>query len=170
LLTTQDASSVSPTNATLNALVNPNGGLTAAWFQWGATTNYASASTTNIIPAGSSSIPASMVVAGLVPGTTYHFRILATNDIGGLIAGTDKTFFTPPLLQGKFGPPTNQFVLRFTANTSTVYSVWASSNLFLPFSNWTFLGRPAVLSNSSLQFIDSHASNYASRFYRLRSP
>jgi hypothetical protein len=33
------ATGVSTSSATLNGTVNPNGWPTAAWFQWGATTN-----------------------------------------------------------------------------------------------------------------------------------
>jgi hypothetical protein len=37
---TLSASTITPTGATLNGTVNPNGWPTTAWFQWGTTTNY----------------------------------------------------------------------------------------------------------------------------------
>src|SRR5208282_5092928 len=39
-VTTLAALNITPTTATLNAIVNPNGADTEVYFQWGATTNY----------------------------------------------------------------------------------------------------------------------------------
>jgi hypothetical protein len=52
-------------------------------------------STTNIdAGAGMSSIPESAAITGLKSGTTYHFRLVATN-AGGEAKGSDEVFTTP---------------------------------------------------------------------------
>jgi hypothetical protein len=53
---------------------------------------------------------------------------------------------------------------------SSRFTVWATTNLTQPFSNWTQLGNPAEVSSGSYQFNDSHATNSVQRFYRVTSP
>ena len=52
------------------------------------------------IPAGYDSqhvsINMASIGASLQPGTTYHYRVVATNGIGEIIEGPDQTFTTPP--------------------------------------------------------------------------
>ncbi|MDB6064708.1 MAG: hypothetical protein JWR26_916, partial [Pedosphaera sp.] len=62
------------------------------------------------------------------------------------------------------------FMLQFTGSTNSTYTVMASTNLAIPFSNWAILGTASLLSNNLYQFIDTSSTNLPSRFYRLRSP
>ena len=91
---TGSATSVQPLQATLNGTVNPNGFDTHYYFQYGTTPSYGS--TTGEVDAGSggSAVPASATV-GLSPGTTYHYRIVATNTAEETSYGTEQTFTTP---------------------------------------------------------------------------
>jgi hypothetical protein len=90
--TTSAATSVSAAGATLNGTVNPNGESTAVVFDYGTTTNYGTtASATQSPLSGSTSQPVSAQVSGLTPGTTYHFRVRATNS-GGTGTGSDLSF------------------------------------------------------------------------------
>jgi hypothetical protein len=63
-----------------------------------------------------------------------------------------------------------QLLLQFTGNTNVNYTVLASTNLALPFSNWTVLGAPLLLSSNLYLFIDSESPNIPTRFYIMRSP
>jgi len=61
-----------------------------------------------------------------------------------------------------------EFMLQFTGSANTTYTVMASTNLAIPFSNWVALGTASLLSNNLYQFIDTQSTNFPSRFYRLR--
>ena len=63
------ATAVTPTNATLNGMVNPNGWPTTAWFQWGATTNYGNLTSVTSLGSGTAALPLSAPLAGLTLGT-----------------------------------------------------------------------------------------------------
>jgi hypothetical protein len=93
-VTTLSATNVTMSGATLLALVNPNGRVTAAVFESGTNTAYGTVSPVVLSPAdGSLEQLVSVNLAGLTPSTTYHFRIGATND-GGYAHGPDLTFTT----------------------------------------------------------------------------
>jgi hypothetical protein len=65
------------------------------------------------------------------------------------------------------------FGFCFTNAPSCGFTVYASTNLMTPFSNWTVLGHPIEITNgacSQYQFTDSQTSNKVQRFYRVSSP
>ena len=94
---TLPASGITPTNATLNSSVTPNGAPTAVFFRWGATTNYGNFTATNTISSKLSSARAvAMPIGGLTPGATNHFQIVAVNN-SGTAYGADLTVVTLPL-------------------------------------------------------------------------
>src|SRR5205807_2454466 len=76
---------------------NPNGQATTAQFQYGLTTAYGSNLVVSGTFTGATSQAASASLAGLAPSTTYHFRLVATNVLGGT-NGLDQSFTTaaPP--------------------------------------------------------------------------
>jgi hypothetical protein len=81
------------TNVTLNALVDPNGAATTWYFQYGLTISYGSFGTTNTLAAGTSAVAISNAIAGLLPGTLYHYQLIASNS-AGVTNGSDATFTT----------------------------------------------------------------------------
>jgi hypothetical protein len=93
LVSTLPATGVSTNSATLNAMVNPNGWPTTAWFQWGATTTYGNVTSVADLGSGTTALPLSAPLAGLTPYVNYHFRVAATNDYG-LAYGSDQSFTT----------------------------------------------------------------------------
>ena len=72
--------------ATLNAVVSPNSLPTAAWFQWGPTTNYGKKTPAQLLPSGTSPVLINSTVSGLNKGVTYHYRALATNAAGEMLS------------------------------------------------------------------------------------
>jgi len=100
-VTTQAASAVSESEATLNGQVNPNGKATKYFFKWGTTESYGEQTSAPAAIAGSSAVSVSATLKGLAPGTLYHYRLVAENEQGSA-EGADRTFTTlsPP------GPPT----------------------------------------------------------------
>src|SRR5947209_2275876 len=80
---TGSASSIGTTSATLHGTVKPNGSKTSYRFEWGLTTAYGLASA--VKSAGSSAtatVAESTTIHNLIPGTTYHYRIVALNKSG----------------------------------------------------------------------------------------
>jgi len=84
------------TSVTVTGTVNPNGLSTIVVFQYGMTTSYGSQVTAIQSPViGTSEVGLSASITGLSPGTTYHYRVVATNSMG-TTNGADKTFMTYP--------------------------------------------------------------------------
>ena len=79
IVTTTSATGVSVTAGTMNGTVNPNGLATTYHFEWGTTTSYGNNTTTLSAGSGSATLPESANITGLTAGTTYHFRLDATN-------------------------------------------------------------------------------------------
>lgn len=88
-----------PTNgltlATLHTAVSPGGhGGTGLRTEFGVTTNYGYPIEGVAYPLGFAFVATDIQLAGLAPGMTYHFRMVATNAAGS-DACADQTFFTP---------------------------------------------------------------------------
>ena len=86
---------VSTSEAKLGALVSPGGIGTSYRFEYGATTAYGQ---TTPFPEGNvgegiASHAVWAAASGLAPGTTYHYRVVATNELGTAV-GPDQTFTT----------------------------------------------------------------------------
>jgi hypothetical protein len=95
IATTQPATGIDAGAATLNGAADPGGAITACYFQYGLTTNYGSFTATNSVAAGTSPVGVSKGIGGLLPGTPYHCRLVATNSAGSSV-GADLTFTTLP--------------------------------------------------------------------------
>jgi hypothetical protein len=87
--------------------VNPNGESTTYSFQFGKTTAYGSQTDPRSVGSGTDPQAVSRTITGLVAGTTYHYRLIATN-ASGTTVGADMTFTTPgtPPPPPKSPPPT----------------------------------------------------------------
>ncbi|MEI8084440.1 MAG: Ig-like domain-containing protein, partial [Actinomycetes bacterium] len=86
-------SATSATTATLSASVNPNGNATNVSFQYGPTSGYGLNSPGQNIGGGNSGVTFSSNLTGLIAGTSYHFRVAATN-AQGTTYGPDATLTT----------------------------------------------------------------------------
>ena len=102
--TTNPATSVTSIGATLNGSVNPNGLQTNYWFVWGTDPNLTNpALTTETLTMGLAAgtfttQPVNALLSGLSTGTTYYFRVVASNGEGEQ-QGTIRNFKHPCLQQ-----------------------------------------------------------------------
>ncbi|HUA11048.1 MAG TPA: IPT/TIG domain-containing protein [Solirubrobacteraceae bacterium] len=99
--TSEPASSVGQSTATLNATVDPDGkNVTACRFEYGPSTGYGASVPCATLPgAGREAVAVAAELVGLAGETLYHFRVAATN-ASGTAYGADQTFTTAA------GPPT----------------------------------------------------------------
>ncbi len=93
-VTTNSASLVTATSATLNGSVNPNNALTNYWFQYGAGTVSDQTAGFQSLSASSGASNVSFALSGLTPNTAYSYRIAAKNDYGVAVYGDPRTFTT----------------------------------------------------------------------------
>lgn len=93
------ASSVTPSKATLNATVDPEGVATSYYFQYGTSAKYGSKTKTTSAGAGTSAVPVSATISKLTTGRTYHWRIVATN-ANGTSDGIGRIFSTVASISG----------------------------------------------------------------------
>ena len=89
-------SNLSESSVDLQAKVNPLGFDTNYRFEYGLSATYGSATSETDLGAGTEPEDVETHVVGLLPGATYHFRVVATNQ-WGTTTGPDTTFsFSPP--------------------------------------------------------------------------
>jgi PKD repeat protein len=76
LATTNAATSLGTTTATLNGMVNAHNSSTTVTFEYGTTISYGSTITATQSPvSGSSNTSVSAGITGLTPNTIYHYRV-----------------------------------------------------------------------------------------------
>jgi streptogramin lyase len=91
--TTGVATAISATGATLAGTATPRAQATTVQFDWGLTSAYGTTTTPTAAGSGTSAVPVTQVISGLVPGTTYYYRVVATN-ASGTTYGADLSFTT----------------------------------------------------------------------------
>lgn len=142
-VTTRPATSINNAHATLQADVNPQGSPTTYSFQYGTTNAYGAQTVGRNAGGGTTAKRVTTRISGLTPGTTYHYRVIASNG-DGTSSGSDHTFKTtlPPaksptiLATAPFGPSANGLTFtalvnpnaavttyRFQYGTSTAYGL-----------------------------------------------
>ncbi len=89
------ATSVTNTSAVLNATVNPNGGATTAYFEWGTDKTLSSPVVTSSqdLGSGKNNQQVAANLTGLSPNTAYYYRIVA-QDSGRTARGSIVSFTT----------------------------------------------------------------------------
>jgi hypothetical protein len=92
--TTGNVTSITQTSVKLHGTVKPNNQDTTWHFEVGTTNAYGTnTAESGPVVAGAGNTAVAADVAGLAPGTVYHFRLVATNG-SGAIPGKDRTFTT----------------------------------------------------------------------------
>jgi hypothetical protein len=90
---TGSATSISTTKATLNGTVKAGGQPTSYVFQYGLTSSYTAQTRSQSGGSGFTNVKAKAAIGRLIPGTVYHFRVVAVN-ASGLAVGADHRFKT----------------------------------------------------------------------------
>ncbi|AFM42304.1 cell wall-binding protein [Desulfosporosinus acidiphilus SJ4] len=118
--TTNTATNVTSSGATLNGTINAHGDSTTVTFDYGTSTSYGSTAPAGQSPVtGSADTPVSAAITGLQPNMTYHYRVEGVNS-GGTTDGSDETFTTDVV-------PISDFAT--TAKTSsTVTFTWTAAS------------------------------------------
>jgi hypothetical protein len=123
---TTPASSVSTTGARLNGRVNPNGRNTTWHFDYGTSAGYGASTPSHGAGSGTGTTSVSAALSGLAPGTTYHFRLVASNS-SGTTAGADQTFTTvatPVVATGSAGVGVTTATLNGTVDPRDHTTTW----------------------------------------------
>ncbi|HTC61078.1 MAG TPA: SMP-30/gluconolactonase/LRE family protein [Solirubrobacteraceae bacterium] len=104
LAETKAPTGVGSTGSTLVGVVNPYSHETKYQFEYGTTTSYGTVAPSGGASAGygTENVEEHTTVIGLLPSTTYHFRI-AASDVAGTSYGADHTFTTSGLFKFSFG-------------------------------------------------------------------
>ncbi len=105
--TTEAATAVTASTATLNGTVHPDGTATTYQFEYGTTTSYGTKVPLSPKSAGSGTSPVkvSEAISGLSPNTVYHYRLVA-NSGGKEFFGQDEQLDTSPSFRAKEAPAT----------------------------------------------------------------
>jgi hypothetical protein len=94
----ESATEVAGDSVTLGAEIDPNGAETSYSFEYGTSTAYGqSTPSATLSAADDSAHPVTVHVQNLQPDTVYHYRVVASNEVGGkanTVAGSDQTFTT----------------------------------------------------------------------------
>ena len=121
-LVTDPATAVGKNTATLNGHFIGTDESTSYYFEWGTTTAYGNTSATppgDPIGSTTGNTPLAFDASGLLPGTLYHYRVVATNP-KGTSPGNDQTFTTVAAVAGlTTGPPT-----EVTGTSAKLHGTW----------------------------------------------
>jgi hypothetical protein len=90
---TGSAARVTGSTARISGSVNPEGTATSYHVEFGTTIAYGHSTPSTAAGARAASVPVTVALSGLSPRTTYHYRVVATNE-GGTSVGADRTFTT----------------------------------------------------------------------------
>jgi predicted NBD/HSP70 family sugar kinase len=90
---TGPVTSIGPTSATATGKVNPNGLATTWYVEYGTSTGYGSKTSSLSAGSGTTNVDVTAPLSGLAAGTTYHYRVVATNS-SGTARGADGIFTT----------------------------------------------------------------------------
>jgi uncharacterized delta-60 repeat protein len=97
-VTTGAASAVTEVSANVRGQVDSNGLAASYHMEYGHTTAYGSSTPTAKVGSGTSLVGVSASLTGLHAGTTYHYRLVASN-VAGAAYGADRSFTTAPPLR-----------------------------------------------------------------------
>lgn len=94
IVTNLSATSITSSNAILNAGVNPQGTNASVYFEYGTTTNYGSMTATAPLVGAVVSEPVSLAANNLLAGATCHYAAVATSFFG-TTTSADQAFTVP---------------------------------------------------------------------------
>ena len=113
-----------------------------------------------------------LTLANVQTNDTGNFAVVVTNSWGSVTSSVAVlTVVVPSSITLSSAMLTNRiFYFSFTTTPGASFSVLTTTNLSLPFSNWTTLIGVVEAPPGKFQFTDPQATNSPQRFYRVRSP
>jgi uncharacterized protein (TIGR02145 family) len=165
---TKPATNLSTDKTTLNGIVTANHASTTVTFEYGMTTSYGNIATATQSPVtGNSETNVSIDVSGFTQGSTYHFRIKATNSAGttygedvaflvlyGTVTDIDLNVYRTVLIGTQIWMAENLKTTRY--NDGTPIQLVMDDNL------WHNLSVPAYCwyNNDEMTFKDTYGALY----------
>jgi hypothetical protein len=141
---TNGTSSVGQHSAVLHGTVNPNGNSATYFFQWGLTKGYGDNGTPTSAGSGTVSVSVHQTAHNLIPGTIYHYRLVATNQFGTSVGG-DRTFKTAgPPPPGVYTGPAVQLSTRGATLTGAVNPSGATTTWYFDWGGTAAYGQRTV--------------------------
>ncbi len=130
VVSTDAATAVAQQSATLHGTVNPNSANTIVTFEYGLTSAYGTTVTADQSPiTGNIDVSVSDTLSGLIPSTTYHYRVVAENSSGSS-EGSDMTFTTLDCIM-----PTSAGTIGNAQQSCTAFDPEIITSLSLPSGN-----------------------------------
>jgi alpha-tubulin suppressor-like RCC1 family protein len=128
-LATLAASAITSSSAAVSGTVNANSGNASVSFDYGTTTTYGSnVAATPVTVSGGTSTAVNATLAGLLPNTTYHFRVNVAGYSGGdqtlVTLNNDATLSSlapsSGILSPAFSPGTTNYTVNVSSATSSI--------------------------------------------------
>jgi len=140
------ATGITNVGATLNGTVNPNGLATEAWFEWGTSPTLVAPDNTTKqnFAAGTTVQAVTAPLTGLTFGTTYYFRLVASNS-SGETKGTPILNFATEATR----PTVTTLAADNTTSTSATLHGQVNPN-FLPTAAWFEYGSSPTLAGATI--------------------
>jgi len=162
---TDTASQIANVSVKLNGWVNPNSLPTTAHFEFGLTNLSENATVPQAVGSGTNAVPFNQTISSLVPGSTYHFRIVSASK-SGTSYGSDQTFITDalPLAVQAVAQTNGAIVFTWSSRSGNVYQLQYSTDLSS--TNWIDLGGPITAADISVSASDVVGTD-SQRFYRV---
>lgn len=173
--TTGAATNLTQTSAKLHGTLKPNNEPTTWHFDFGPTTAYgASTQEQGTIAAGSGNTAVTTDIGGLASGTTYHYRLVASN-ASGSVPGKDRVFTTRPAVSIAasrnpvlFGSPVTLSGTVFGTAAGGI-TVTLQENPY-PFNGFSDVATTTTATNGSYAFTRTPSTNTAYRVVAQTNP
>ena len=107
---------------------------------------------------------------GFNTGIVARGRIYVANDNRVYAFQVPGQTVTSIQLQGLNVQPDGSFQGSFTNVAGALFNLFSTTNLTVPFTNWTWRGTVPEWSAGQYQFTDSPAAASSAHFYRVTSP
>jgi phosphodiesterase/alkaline phosphatase D-like protein len=172
--TTNPVTSITTSGATLNAIVNPNGRATNAWFEYGTTSSLGFIFDNASRGSGTDNVTINSALSPLTPATQYFYRIVANNSVG-TSPGSTLTFTTAGGVPEAFTRAAtsindNGATLNADVNPSglatNAWFEWSTDNTFTTFNETTHQAIGSSTANVAVTFALSGRAPGVKIYYR----
>jgi hypothetical protein len=119
------------TSEAVNGTVSPNGSDTTAYFVYGPTTSFGYRTAAQDMGSGTVTVPISANLTGLIPNTTYYYRVVGSNAYGSG-GGTTHSFTTNG---GTITSSATSTAAQNSSNTTYTASIFSALG-----GSWTIIG------------------------------